>query len=208
MWRFAYAGVHRVLYWPFALNGDILDTAGDWICDALRSLGLTAQVTTWTSLEGRDADELEAFDLLHVGGGNTFRLLDHIQRHAFVAPVRAFVELGGRYYGGSAGAIIACEDIGIAAPYDPNNVGLTNLNGLALVPAYSVLPHFDDMVEPALCWVREHQRPLLAVPERGGIRYGDETFTAIGPDSSTEITELGPIPRPAGMSWIDRGRMH
>lgn len=148
--------------------------------------------------------ELTTFDLLHVGGGNTFLLLDHIQRHTFVDAVREFVDLGGTYYGGSAGAIIACQDIEIAAPHDPNNVGLTDLNGLGLVPAYSILPHYDNVVDPALSWAREHQRPLLAVPERGGIRYCDETFTAIGPDPSTEINEIGSTPRPAGMSWIAR----
>lgn len=200
MWRSAYAGVQRALYWPFALSGDILDTADSWMRDSLLALGLSAQVTTWASLEGRDSNELAAFDLLHIGGGNTFRLLDHLQRHAFVDAVRAFVHRGGTYYGSSAGAIIACEDIEIAAPHDPNDVGLNDLSGLALVPAYSVLPHYDNVVDPAFSWARERHRPLLAVPERGGICYCDETFTAIGPDPSTEINEIGSIPRPAGTS--------
>lgn len=201
VWRAAYTGVQRVLYWPFALPADRLSTADRWLRDSLASLGLPAQVTTWNDLDGRDPRELPRFDLLHVGGGNTFQLLEHIQRHAFIEPVRAFVQHGGAYYGGSAGAVIACDDIEIAAPHDPNVVGMTNLSALGLVPSYAVLPHYDGAVDTALSWSREHHRPLLAIPERGGVRYGDSRLTAIGPEPSIEVKENEAVTWPDGESW-------
>lgn len=45
---------------------------------------------------------------------------------------------------GSAGAVLSCEDVAIAVAHDPNDVGVVDLTGLALVPTYSVLPHYDD----------------------------------------------------------------
>lgn len=66
VWRDAYAGVGRVLYWPFALEGAMLDTSDDWFRTALRELGLAPEVTTWTTLEGHDSVDLESFDLLVV----------------------------------------------------------------------------------------------------------------------------------------------
>ncbi|MEJ7651748.1 MAG: Type 1 glutamine amidotransferase-like domain-containing protein [Nakamurella sp.] len=201
VWALAYAGVERVLYWPFALSGNILSTADQWFRSSLASLDLHPEVVTWTSLAGRHGDELGEFDLLHVGGGNTFRLLDHIRHHEFLTPVRDFVHRGGGYYGCSAGAVIACADIQIAASRDPNDVGLVDLDALALVPTYSVLPHHDGDVERPVSWAREHHRALIAIPERGGLRCWLGTFTAIGPDSSLEVAVDRVSVRPAGTSW-------
>lgn len=203
VWLEAYSGVERVLYWPFALTEPILDTADSWLRAALTSLKLApAEVTTWKSLNGHDPAEMDRFDLLHVGGGNTFRLLDHIRRYSFIDPVRDFVRMGGTYYGGSAGALVACGDIAIAAPHDPNDVGLEDLRGLALVPTYSVLPHYDDRAaESSLAWARERHRVLLGIPERGGISYHNNTFTVIGPAPCVEVDESGRTVRSVGCSW-------
>lgn len=206
VWREAYSQVESVLYWPFALTEPLLDTADQWFRAALTSLELTAsQVATWTSLEGHSAAELGRFDLLHVGGGNTFRLLDEIRRHSFLDPVRDFVRSGGSYYGGSAGAVVACEDIVVAATHDPNDVGLVDLTGLALVPTYSVLPHYHDgLAQWAQAWAREQHRTVLALSERGGIRYHDYAFTVIGPNPTVEIDQSGPTVHPVGASWSRR----
>lgn len=114
--------------------------------------------------------------------------------------MRDFVRRGGTYYGGSAGAIIACGDIDIAAPHDPNDVGLVDLSALALIPTYSVLPHYDGTADPPLSWVRERNKALLTVPERGGIRYHNGLFTAIGPDPSVQVTMDGAAARPGDTS--------
>lgn len=208
VWYEAYWQVESVLYWPFALTGPILGTADHWFHAALTSLDIAAaHVSTWMSLEGHSGTELGNFDLLHIGGGNTFRLLHEIRRHSFVDSVRDFVRSGGTYYGGSAGAVIACEDISIAVTHDPNDVGLVDLTGLALVPAYAVLPHYDDRLAGwSLAWAQEQHTALLALPERGGIRYQDNTFTVIGPHSTVEIDQSGPTVRPVGTSWPHHAR--
>ncbi len=201
VWRDAYAGVGRVLYWPFALEGAMLGTSDGWFRTALRELGLAPEVTTWTTLEGHDSVDLKSFDLVHVGGGNTFRLLDHIRRQGFLGPVRSFVQEGGRYYGGSAGAVIACGDIRTAVGRDPNVVGITDLTALGLLSSRFVEPHYqgDDDSGPVL------EERILGVPERGGVSWDGHRFTAIGPDPTYELMAAGRIRREAGDSWSPVG---
>jgi len=200
VWRDAYAGVGRVLYWPFALRAEMLDTSDGWFRTALHELGLSPEVTTWTTLEGQDSFDLESFDLVHVGGGNTFHLLDHIRRQGFLGPVRSFVQKGGRYYGGSAGAIVACGDIRTAVGRDPNVVGITDLTALGLVPWRFVEPHYRGEESSTALGER-----VLGIPERGGVSWDGHHFTAIGPDPTYDLTATGRVRREAGESWSPVG---
>ena len=61
----------NILYWPFALEGDMLNGADAWLRGNLAQHWPDHQLTTWTDLDGHAPDELLDFDLLFVGGGNT-----------------------------------------------------------------------------------------------------------------------------------------
>lgn len=50
----------------------------------------------------------------------------------------------GALYGGSAGAILFGADIGAAAYFDHNEVGITDTLGLRLLGDYTVWCHFED----------------------------------------------------------------
>ena len=97
LWAEMLRGCRRLLYWPFALEGDTLAGAEGWLRDQLQRQGSAAQMQAWSTLEGKDPAQLQGFDLLFVGGGNTFSLLHHLQEHGFVTPVRQWVEAGGGY---------------------------------------------------------------------------------------------------------------
>lgn len=196
VWGATYAGVARVLYWPFALGAEMLGTSDGWFRAALHELGLSPEVTTWTTLEGHDSLDLESFDLVHVGGGNTFRLLDHIRCQGFIDPLRSFVGNGGRYYGGSAGAILACDDIRTAVGHDPNFVGLTDLTSLGLVTSRFVEPHYKNQDSSTALGQR-----ILGIPERGGVGWDGHLFTALGPDPTYDLTAAGRVRREPGESW-------
>nr|WP_275588411.1 Type 1 glutamine amidotransferase-like domain-containing protein [Microlunatus panaciterrae] len=171
----------RILYWPFALSGRMLEGAEAWLRDQLARRSSGADLVTWPSLESHSVDELTTFDLLFVGGGNTFGLLDHLDRHDFVEAVRRFVEDGGSYYGGSAGAILACDSIAIAEMHDTNDVGLTRLDGLGLLPGPALLPHYGPQHETAAqAWCRSHGGRVLGVPERSGIVVTDKDVRVVG----------------------------
>ena len=80
-------------------------------------------------------------DALFVGGGNTFRLLDALQRHSLVEPIRRRVAGGMPYIGSSAGSIVACPTI--RTTNDMPIVEPASLDALALVP-FQINAHYLD----------------------------------------------------------------
>ncbi|GAB2620957.1 Type 1 glutamine amidotransferase-like domain-containing protein [Pseudactinotalea suaedae] len=183
----------RIVYWPFALGPEMLAGADAWLRGNLDALGADYELTTWESLEGHRPEELmEVADLLFVGGGNTFRLLGEVRRHGFLEPARAFWRAGRDYYGGSAGAVLACESIAIAEGHDPNEPGLDDLTGLGLFTGATILPHFTPaQVESAQRWGRAHDTTVIGMPESIGLAHADAHSTVIGAGVLTVITPTG-----------------
>lgn len=183
LWGEMLAGCRRLLYWPFALTGDMLDGAETWLRGQLHRLGFSVDITTWTTLHGRQPADLDHADLLFVGGGNTFALLQQVRDHGFEEPVRQWVAAGGDYYGGSAGAVLATDSIAIAAHADPDHVGLIDHTGLGLVPGVGVLPHFTPDQEPAArSFSYAYAVPILGIPEAAGLISHDGIIRTVGPD--------------------------
>jgi dipeptidase E len=189
----------RLLYWPLALEGDMRAGAAMWLRGQLAQRGCFAQVVTWFTLEGKDVADLDNFDLLFVGGGNTFVLLHHLQAHGFVEPVRQWVGAGGNYYGGSAGAILATDSIAIATYADSNDVGLLDLNGLGLLPAIGLLPHYTaERQDQAQAIGRDLGQPIIGVPEAAGLVVEKGTVNTVGPEAVWTITSKSTVQHPPG----------
>ncbi len=55
--------------------------------------------------------DLVQYDGIYVTGGNTFYLLDHIQRSGFDIVIKELINQGTIYIGGSAGSCIMCPTI-------------------------------------------------------------------------------------------------
>ena len=202
LWRAMLQGKRRVLYWPFALPPTRIREAKAWLAGALAELGAEVDLETWSDLSGHHPGEMAAADLLFVGGGNTFRLLDHVRGAGFEQAVRDFVARGGDYYGGSAGAILGCSDIGVAVGLDENEVGLTDLTGLGLVRDLAVLPHYDPMqAATAREWSCGHACTLVGVPERSGLAVRDGDAEVVGHESVTVFDGPGVTVRRPGERW-------
>lgn len=170
LWRAMLPTKRRVLYWPFALSDDMLHGAEEWLSTSLAGLGLDVELETWFDLRGHHPEELAHADLLFVGGGNTFKLLQCLRDAGFAEAITRFVGHGGDYYGGSAGAVLACADISVAVGVDENEAGLTDLTGLGLTSGFAVLPHYEDHQRPvARRWSTDHAQVLLGIPERSGL---------------------------------------
>jgi dipeptidase E len=54
---------------------------------------------------------VQTAQVIVVGGGNTFQLLDRLQGDGLIEPIRARVRAGAAYIGWSAGANVACPTI-------------------------------------------------------------------------------------------------
>lgn len=201
LWRLMLPERRRIVYWPFALPPERLPAARASLVSSLDDLHLDAEVEVWATLRDRRPEQLTRGDLLFVGGGNTFRLLQEVRRHGFVEAVAGFVRDGGDYYGGSAGAVLAGADIRIADGLDENEPGLSDLGALPLVDAFTVLPYYDDSQQAtARAWCRTHGRTLLGVPERSGVVVRDGWAEVVGA-AVTEVDAAGVRLRGAGDRW-------
>ena len=182
----------EVVYWPSALPEAMLAGADGWLRTSLDRLGVGYRLSTWARLDQHSPDELAQADLLFVGGGNTFRLLDQVRSAGLVESAREFVAAGGDYYGGSAGAVLACDDIGVADGHDLNEPGLKDLTALGILPGVSVLPHFTAaQLSTSLERVKSAGVPLIGLPETAGLRVIDHTYTVVGADPVHLITATG-----------------
>jgi dipeptidase E len=120
-----------------------------WVADEEQQLQAhgflcqTLDITGWS--EPALAEHLAGFNVLYIQGGNTFHLLDQMRRSGADRIIQDLVAGHGTVYCGvSAGSIVAGPDIGVAGwspDWDRNEVGLTDLTGLCLVP-FILSPHF------------------------------------------------------------------
>jgi dipeptidase E len=133
-------------------------------------------------------------EALFVGGGNSFRLLDRMQRLGLLGLIRDRVRAGVPYVGISAGTNLACPTI--RTTNDMPIVQPTSLDALGLVP-FQVNPHWfdgptyvrqgdgyspyggetrDDRLREFL---EENDRPVLAIAEGGILRVEEAKATLL-----------------------------
>jgi dipeptidase E len=200
VWTAMLTGNPSIVYWPMAQDEDMQEGAETWLRDSLDTLGAPRlPITTWTTFEGHSSEDLWSFDLLLISGGNTFRLLKTVREHGWLAPIRTFVCRGKDLYGGSAGAILTCDDIAVAHIYDANDVGLDDVSALGLLPRVALLPHYEREAEQRMQrWCRDHDRTMLALPEAYGLVIDGEYAEVLGPEPAWLLTDTSAREHPMG----------
>jgi dipeptidase E len=225
LWAEAFPARSRVVIWPFAHRAaDDRRAAGAWATAALLAIGV-ADVDVWGTTEPhvdrprhdrpgpdrprhdrpgvRGRRDLDGVDVVAVPGGNTFDLLQALREAGLLQVLRAHLLGGGALYGGSAGAVLAGADVGLARAADPDDVGTTDSRGLDLVHGHDVLPHWtDDQEAVARRHSRASGRPVLAIPERGGVVVAsDGTARPVGPEGVQVVTAERTVRRAVGATW-------
>jgi peptidase E len=200
VWREAFSDITRAVYWPFALPDNRIPEATSWLHTALHDLGITVHIDIWPSLDQHSPGDLRPYDLLFVGGGTTSKLAAHIQTHHFEQAVIDFVTNGGVYLGGSAGAILACDEITIASLIE-DDPAARGMAGLGLVHGLSVYPHADTYSADPAQLARELGHDVIALPEASGVAIRDGELRAIGPGTIRLLTDGG---HPTGALNPDR----
>jgi dipeptidase E len=197
-------GPRRLLFVPFALADH--DAYAAKACAAFAAMGYVCR----SLHECREPiAALEDAEGVFVGGGNTFRLLDQLQRRGLVDPVRARVRDGMPYAGASAGTNVACPTI--KTTNDMPIVTPASFSALALVP-FQINPHYLDpdpgsrhMGETREQRIREfHEEkhlenhvPVLGLREGGMLRIEGGTATLLGPHP-LRLFRRGESPREIG----------
>ena len=128
-------------------DGDISDMTADET-KTLQSLGLTVDVLEVSSAAEAEIDQkLTENDVIYIGGGNTFFLLQELRRSGADKILIREVNSGKPYIGESAGAVIACPDIGYCSGMDDPDKApeLNDYTGLGLVDFY-IVPHLGSEI--------------------------------------------------------------
>jgi dipeptidase E len=171
-----FRGCRRVAFVPFALA----DQAG-YSARARRRLS-DLGLQTDRVVEGEPGLRVLAeADGVFVGGGNTFRLLDRLQRSGMVAAIRSRVLGGVPYLGASAGTVIAAptikttNDMPIVRPESFDALGLVpfqiNCHYLDPDPASR---HMGETRETRLGeYLEENDRPVVGLREGSWLEVGD-----------------------------------
>tara|TARA_B100002003_G_C13935411_1_gene454245 strand:- start:270 stop:788 length:519 start_codon:yes stop_codon:yes gene_type:complete len=136
---------------------------------------------------------LDDYDAIYIGGGNTFKLLKEINKTTFDKKLVNYFKNGGIIYGGSAGAIIQGADINTALlckDADVNNVNLKDTSGLNLIKDYDIQAHFEpDQIKEHQSHIEKTNRNVIAIPEESALFFDGNEFKVIGLKSITVITK-------------------
>ena len=189
--RELFHGARRIAFVPFAIAEQA--DYHERVRQRLGALGLDVPRVT-ESPHGREV--LEQADGIFVGGGNTFRLLDRLQRSDMISVIRSRVLAGTPYLGSSAGTVVAAPTI--RTTNDMPIVEPESLDALGLVP-FQVNCHYLDP-DPAsrhmgetrdtrlLEFLEENATPVVALREGSWLEV-----TAEGPDAPRRTRLCGPL---------------
>jgi dipeptidase E len=171
----------RLLYLPVALRGICsFQSCWEWFTATFASWQIT-RIAMWTDLSQHQAGELEQFDGIYIGGGNTYALLAELLETGFDRALVAYVGAGKPLYGGSAGAAVLGRDIGTVSHLDRNEIGLAQTKGLDLANGHAIWVHYrpeeDRLIE---AYARQHRQPVLAISERSGIVIESAGMRTVG----------------------------
>ncbi len=114
--------------------------------DAWVDVGL--EVTRYT-VTGKDSVQIEKdlaeHDVIYLSGGNTFYLLQQLQKTGAVPVIQKLVKEGKIYIGTSAGSIVAGPDISAVKNLDNESMApeLEGYSGLSLIDVVA-LPHWGS----------------------------------------------------------------
>lgn len=87
---------------------------------------------------------LEGIDILYVTGGNTYCLLETMNKIGFKDILVPFLKAGGLYLGSSAGSIVTGPDISFVGDIDdPLQSSLRDFTAMGLV-GFLIMPHMDQ----------------------------------------------------------------
>lgn len=137
-----------------------------------------------------DKFSLEDFGGIYCAGGNTFRLLKQLKECKADIKIKKYLENGGVYMGGSAGAIIVGYDIMPIIYMDSNAVLLKDTRGLNMMNGWSTIAHYgnastdDKNAEwnEAVETLAKDYHKLIALSEQCAVIVEDDRMYMLGSD--------------------------
>lgn len=174
--------IKSILYIPIALNkketeyNKCLDWMNDWVCKITQD---NIKIVMCTNLSQNI--DLNDYDSVYIGGGNTFFLLNQIKKNNWDKKLTDFYNQGGIIYGGSAGAIILGKSILTVKEETLDNSDIFDASGLGLVDGL-IRCHWNndkdniELTKYLNKLSKDLNRQLLLLKEEGGIAIVNDEF--------------------------------
>lgn len=158
-----------------------------YTCKSMDDLAVLGFNPIWYSLKFKTEElieeELSDADIIWVGGGNTFYLLDIARQTGFLEVITDLVKNKYIAYGGiSAGTLLTAQNISSAGwgPHgDTNNVGITDLVALDLINFIPVVHYTDAYIET----IKKNKRTedsVYTIPDGGMIVIDNDEIKLAG----------------------------
>ena len=184
-----FTAVKKILYIPLAWDRDKSYLGcKKWFENMISKHKLSSYDMIVTSSTDTN---LNNYDLIYIGGGNTFKLLKELRHSDLGEKIIDFLNKGGSVYGGSAGAIIWGKHIDICTlgtDADKNKVKLSNTSGFNLVKGYDIQCHFmDDELNEHIKYSKNKSVKILAIPEESVLEFDGKNFRVFGTKKVTII---------------------
>jgi dipeptidase E len=160
----------------------------DWFfkeIDALNSIGFNLiKYDIAGKNETEVKDVIKSADVVCVTGGNTYYLLEQMNKCHFKSIILPYLESGGLYIGCSAGSIVACPEIGfIGEMDDKNKANLQSYKGLELVQ-FNIMPHadhpyFSTLVKELIDEYKNSLTPIIGLKDSQALMVCDNSIEFI-----------------------------
>ena len=130
--------INNIIYIPIALRESKWEKAKIWFSGIFEKY--INNIEVYTDLSKLSINNIEKTTAIYIGGGDTVKLLKTIRDNNLAKPIINFINNGGFYYGGSAGAIICGKNIKTA----PEARGRNIYKGFNVICDKSIVCHYKD----------------------------------------------------------------
>ncbi len=183
-------GVNSILYIPWAWPNDDFASCEKWIKKCMQQ-HKKVDITTATTIEM--PKDIESYDAIYIGGGNTFKLLKRLRETKLDKKLVELYKKGKTIYGGSAGTLIWGYDIQTAKlckDKDKNIVKIRDTSGFNQLAGFNLQAHYEsDQLTEHQHYVKKTNRSIIAIPEESALMVSENTYKVIGLRPITVITK-------------------
>lgn len=171
----------KILYIPVAIlsKKHTPESCYSWFAKAFIKY-TPIKIDMVTTLANVNQSNLNTYDGIYIGGGNTFKLLKEFYDTGFIQLLSNYLKGNGVVYGGSAGAIIFGKNIKTARYSDANDVGLKNTEGFNILCNYSIWCHYSKNDKPNIAELLSEGEKIIAIEENSAIYLKETEIIKIG----------------------------
>jgi dipeptidase E len=172
--------IHEIVFVPYSADKTNWDTYTKKVRERFKLFGINVK-----GIHEVD-NNIDNFQAIFVGGGNSFRLLNHLQQFDLLSKINnAVLNKGVRYIGSSAGSNVACKTIcttnDMPIVYPTKGFDAINLIPLQINPHYiDPDPNSTHMGETRDDRIKEfheaNDTPVIGLREGAFLKIDDDYF--------------------------------